>query len=84
MDESEKRALGRLRRIERQWPTARWLLLGLGIFNILNGALSYFLHHDQSFGVAVGFIGLFAFTIAIRDWHGNASRKLLLKLYKEQ
>ena len=84
MDESEKIALERLRRIELQWPTFRWVLLALGIFNIFSGASSYLRHNDQALGLILGLIGLVAIVIAIRDWRGNASRKLLLKLYKDQ
>jgi len=84
MDESEKRALERLRRIELQWPTFKWVLLTLGIFNIFSGASSYLRHNDQALGLILGLIGLIAIVTVIRDWRGNASRKLLLRLYKNQ
>ena len=84
MDESEKRALNRLRRLDRQWPTVKLVLVALGAFNILSGASSYFRHNDQALGILAGFTGLMALVVAVRDWHGNASRTLLLKLYKDQ
>lgn len=84
MDEREKQALDRLRRIDRQWPTFRWVLLGLGVFNMLSGASSWFRHGDEVFGAFAGVGGLCVLLIAIRDWRGNASRMLLLKLYEDR
>ena len=84
MDEPEKSALARLRWIDSKWPTVKWVLLTLGAFNLLSGASSYFRHNDQAFGIVAGLIGFVAIVIAIRDWKGNASRTLLLNLYKDK
>ena len=84
MDESEKRALERLRRIDRQWPAFKWVLISLGFLNIYNGLSSYLRHDDHAVGLLYGLIGFAVIAIAIRDWHGNASRRLLLHMYKDQ
>lgn len=84
MDEAEKKALERLRRVDRQWSGFRWVLLGLGAFNMASGASSYFRHGDPVFGVFAGVIGLYVLVLALRDWRGNASRTLLLALYRDR
>ena len=84
MDESQKRALERLRRVDRQWASLKWVMLGLGVFNIASGASAYFRHGDKVYGVFAGVIGLYVLVLALRDWRGNASRTLLLGLYRDR
>ena len=84
LNHSEKAALEKLRKLQSQWPGFRWVLLLLGIFNILNGLSSYFRHGDHAFGLLAFFIGLVAIVLTWRDWSGNATRTLLLKLYDEE
>jgi hypothetical protein len=82
LSSSEEQALIRLRKVQSQWPTLRWVLLFLGASNILSGLSSYFRHGEQAFGVLAMTIGFVALLLAWRDWSGNASRTLLLKIYE--
>ncbi len=83
LDDSEKQALDRLRKLQNRWPSFRWALLFLGLFNILSGLSSYFRHADHAFGILAMTVGFCALVLTWRDWEGNASRKLLLKLYED-
>ena len=84
LSDTEKQALLALRKKQVQWPAMRWVLVGLGVLNILNGASSYLRHHDEAFGLLAGTVGVAVLTLAISQWNGNAARTLLLKLFEKQ
>ena len=67
LNHSEKAALEKLRKLQSQWPGFRWVLLLLGISNILNGLSSYFRHGDHAFGLLAFFIASFQFRVGKLD-----------------
>jgi hypothetical protein len=107
----ELKKIERLRKLERQWPRYRWIMLVVGI--VVNagymGLLIFYFHEffpaetnsskfrEFDFSVAIfvfaliwpkvllGFcFGSWYIIVAIRDWHGNINRILLLKLLDAQ
>ena len=80
----EKKALERLERAQQQWPLVRWMQALLGMSNIFAGFRSYHAHGEETLGVLLGLLGLACLLIAIVNWHGFASRMLLLKMVRDR
>jgi uncharacterized membrane protein len=101
---NEMRLIERLRKQERQWRWARWMMLTMGAcFIILCAFYGYALHflisesrgHLDSDAVFLMmlfwtkccmsfFFGIVFFIKAGTNWHGDANRKLLLRLVNDQ
>jgi len=98
----EMKLIERLRKQERQWPRARWILLAMAAFivaiygyilsKIIGMLESGHSTEDATFMVAffwpkclLGFcLAAWFVGLAIRDWHGNVHRMLLLRLLDAQ
>lgn len=96
---TEKKLVDQLRKAEQQMHKHRHVLLiaGIGDLAVAGGGfyfLQTFWSKDPMIGAAlfscimpclymVGMGGAFCLGMAIRDWHGNAVRVLLLRLIEE-
>ena len=96
----ELKLIDRLRKEDRRWPRTRWILLAMATLTIaVNSYIALQIvgvlesgRDDATFMVAffwpkclVGFcLAAWFVSWAVRDWHGNAYRMLLLRLLDAQ
>ena len=76
----ESALLQKLKTQELQWPAMRWLLLGLGLFNVFNGWREFAKDGDPALATIMLAIGVLALMKAAAHWRGNPTRVLLLRL----
>jgi len=100
LTETEEKLVSGMRKTEKAMFRCRYWLVAVGVFSCLVAGYGFFfiqqlLEKDPQLGMAVYpemmfpilivcAQGLFCIATAIRDWHGNATRVLLLKLIDDR